>query len=260
VNDVNRFPETSESNNQLAVPMSVGIDLTVTAVSWTPANPATGTPVTFSATVKNVGTVATPAGTVVGVQFDVDGNEISWSDTDTQSLAPGATVTLTANSGPTGSSTWTASSGPHTVQAWVDDVNRFNDVNRNNNKLSVPLSVGIDLTVTSVTWAPASPASGAAVTFSATVQNVGTVATPVGTIVGVQFQVDGVEVSWSDTDTQSLAPGASVTVTANSGPHGSSTWSATSGTHSVLAWVDDVNRFNDVNRSNNTETVGLTVP
>jgi hypothetical protein len=240
--------------------MSVGIDLTVTAVSWSPANPASGTPVTFSATVQNVGTVATPPGTIIGVQFDVDGTEISWSDTDTQSLAPGASVTLTANSGPIGSSTWVAASGAHTIQAWVDDVNRMDDVNRNNNKLSVPLSVGIDLTVTAIRWSPANPTSGSAVTFSATVQNVGTVATPAGTIVGVQFDVDGTEISWSDTDTQSLAPGASVTVTANSGPIGSSTWTATSGAHSVLAWVDDVNRFNDVDRSNNQETVTLTVP
>jgi hypothetical protein len=260
VNDVNRFAESDENNNKLSVPMSVGIDLTVTSLSFTPTNPTSGTPVTFSATVQNVGTVATPAGTIIGVQFDVDGAQISWSDTDTQSLAPGASMTLTANSGPTGSSTWIASSGAHTIQAWVDDVNRMNDVNRNNNSLSVPLSVGIDLTVTGVSWSPASPTSGAPVTFSATVQNVGTVATPAGTIVGVQFDVDGVEIGWSDADTQSLAPGASVTLTANSGPTGGSTWPATSGTHSVLAWVDDVNRFNDVNRNNNQETVSLTVP
>jgi hypothetical protein len=66
---------------------------------------------------------------------------VSWSDTDTQSLAPGASVTLTANSGPSGIKTWNATSGVHTVQAWVDDVNRFNDVNRSNNKTQVSLSV-----------------------------------------------------------------------------------------------------------------------
>jgi hypothetical protein len=50
-------------------------------------------------------------------------------------------VTLTANSGPTGSSTWIAASGAHSVQAWVDDVNRFNDVDRGNNKTTVTLAV-----------------------------------------------------------------------------------------------------------------------
>src|SRR5260370_472583 len=112
-------------------------DLVITAVTVSPANVAPGQPptfsatvknqggaaVTFSATVQNVGAVATPAGVIVGVRFDVDGIAVSWSDTDTQSLAPGASVTLTANSGPSGKSTWSATAGVHTIQAWVDDVN-----------------------------------------------------------------------------------------------------------------------------------------
>ncbi|HWZ87997.1 MAG TPA: CARDB domain-containing protein, partial [Polyangiaceae bacterium] len=106
-----------------------------------PAHPTTGAPVTFSATVKNQGTLATPAGTIVGVRFDVDGAVATWSDTDTQSLAPGASVTLTANSGPTGSATWTATNGSHSLQAWVDDVNRLNDVNRNNQKFITGFSL-----------------------------------------------------------------------------------------------------------------------
>jgi subtilase family serine protease len=257
---VNRIAESNENNNKLSVPMSVGIDLTVLGVSWNPASFGPGAPITFSAVVQNVGTVATPAGTIIGVRFDIDGTAVSWSDTDTQSLPPGGMVTLTANYGPNGTSTWSATSGAHTLQAWVDDVNRLNDVNRNNNKFLFPISTGIDLTVTNVTWSPANPAAGQPVTFSATVQNVGSMATPSGTIIGVQFQVDGNEVSWSDTDTTALGPGGVVTLTANSGPSGSSTWTATSGAHAILAWVDDVNRLNDVNRNNNKDTVTLTVP
>jgi len=235
-------------------------DLVVTGVSWSPANVAAGQPATFSATVKNQGTGATPAGVIIGVGFSIDGTEVTWSDTDTQSLLPGASVTLTANSGPAGNSAWTAVSGPHSLLAWVDDVNRIAESNESNNKLSTPLTVGIDLTVTSISWIPGSPTRGNAVKFSAVVKNIGTVATPAGAIIGAQFDVDGTEVSWADTDTQSLAAGASVTLTANSGPGGSSTWSATSGTHTVLAWVDDVNRINDVNRSNNKLSVPLSVP
>src|SRR5258708_4831876 len=164
-------------------------DLIVTAVTVSPTNVAPGQLATFSATVKNQGTAATPAGVILGVQFDVDGIEVSWSDTDTQSLAPGASVTLTANSGPSGIGTWSATSGAHTIQAWVDDVNRFNDVNRSNNKFSVPLSVGIDLTVTSV--GPTAPPSGSPITFSAIVKNVGTLATPAGVIIAVAFSVNG---------------------------------------------------------------------
>jgi hypothetical protein len=64
---------------------------------------------------------------------------VSWSDTYAQSLPPGQSVELFANSGPSGMGTWTATAGTHTLQAWVDDVNRMDDVNRSNNKLVVAL-------------------------------------------------------------------------------------------------------------------------
>ncbi len=121
------------------MPLSIGIDLTVTSVG--PTTPPSGSPITFSAIVKNVGTVATPAGVIIGVAFSVDGSTVSWSDNYTQSLPPGQSVLLFANSGPGGSSTWTATAAAHTLQAWVDDVNRMNDVNRSNNKLVASLSV-----------------------------------------------------------------------------------------------------------------------
>ncbi len=126
------------------------VDVVVSDVSWTPADPVTGTGVTFKATVKNRGTIATPSGTVLGVSFKVDGKQVSWSDTYTSSLAPGASVTLTANSGPSGSAGWTATEGSHTVEAHVDDINRIAESDHTNNKLTAPLTVQ-DLTVTSFT-------------------------------------------------------------------------------------------------------------
>jgi fibronectin type 3 domain-containing protein len=118
-------------------------DLIVTSISWTPNPIAAGNQVVFSCVVKNQGTAATPAGTTIGVQFAVDGatSPINWSDTDTTSLAPGASVTLTANNGTNGVNYWPATSGSHTVQAWVDDVNRIAESNENNNKLTASFSV-----------------------------------------------------------------------------------------------------------------------
>jgi subtilase family serine protease len=238
-----------------------GPDLAVVSADFLPANVAAGQPATFRATVKNLGTAPTPGGTIIGVAFNVDGTLMNWSDTNTQALAPGASVTLTANSGPAGRSTWTATSGGHTLQAWVDDINRIAESDETNNKLSVPLSIGIDLVVTNVSWTQAAPGGvGAGTTFSATVKNQGSSATPAGTIVGVAFNIDGTLVSWSDNNTQSLAPGASVTLTANSGPAGRSTWTATAGSHALQAWVDDVNRFNDVNRNNNKFQSAISLP
>jgi hypothetical protein len=46
-------------------------------------------------------------------------------------------------------------------------------------------------------------------------------------------------------------PGASRTLTANAGVNGVATWTAVSGKKAIAAWVDDVNRLPDVDRSNN---------
>jgi subtilase family serine protease len=176
---------------------------------------------------------------------------VSWSDNNTAALAPGQSITVTANSGPSGSATWSPGAGPHSVEAWLDDVNRVGETNENNNKLTLPLAVGVDLTVTNIAWSPSFPSNGQPLTFSATIKNNGTVATQGGIQHGVRFEIDNQLVSWSDNSTASLAPGASRTVTANFGPSGTATWLATTGKHRLAAWVDDVNRLPDVDRSNN---------
>ena len=137
---------TSTASNEAAgTPSSTSLpDLIVTGISWTP-NPLTaaGNQVVFTAVIKNIGTGPTPSGTIVGVQFAVDGNEsvITWNDKDTTSLVAGGTVTLTATGGTNSINYWPATAGSHTVQAWVNDVDRFNESNLNNNKLTASFSV-----------------------------------------------------------------------------------------------------------------------
>ncbi|HEX8539274.1 MAG TPA: CARDB domain-containing protein, partial [Cystobacter sp.] len=94
-------------------------NLVVASVS--PLTVAPSSSVVFGATLKNTGTAATPAGVIHGVSFWVNGTQVSWSDTHTGSLAPGASVTLSANSGPTGTRVWTApgTAGTHTLVAIV---------------------------------------------------------------------------------------------------------------------------------------------
>jgi hypothetical protein len=113
----------------------------VVVTSAVPANGGTvtaGAPTTFSATVKNQGTGAVAAGTVIGVEFKINGVQVNWSDTYTSGLAPGASVTLTANNGPAGTATWTAGAAgtAYTLTATVDDVNRFAESNESNNILT----------------------------------------------------------------------------------------------------------------------------
>src|SRR6188472_1472168 len=109
-----------------------GIDLVVTSVSHVSA--VTGSNVVPSATVKNTGTVATPAGTILDVAFHIEGATV-WSDTNKASLAPGASVTLTANGGETGTNYWVATAGSHTLTANVNSVNRITETDKTNNKM-----------------------------------------------------------------------------------------------------------------------------
>ncbi|HVY25403.1 MAG TPA: CARDB domain-containing protein [Polyangiaceae bacterium] len=234
-----------------------GVDLVVTKVGWAPANATPGTPIQFTATVSNFGNTTKPAGIINGVAFRVDGNFVSWSDNNTAALAPGQSVTVTANWGPFNTAFWNTTAGAHSVEAWVDDVNRVAESNENNNKTNAPLVAGIDLTVTNIMFSPTNSGIGQPITFSATVKNEGNVATPAGTIIGVRFEVDGQLKTWSDTNTQSLAPGASRTLTANSGPQGVATWPNDGLIHRISAWVDDVARLNDVNRNNQKLTTRM---
>jgi len=265
-------------------------DLVVTDISWEPANPTPGSAVTLKATIKNQGTAATPAGVIHGVFFTFDDGAAGpsvWSDSHTASLAPGASVTLTANGGPAGS-IWTAVEGTHTVKAHVDDMERMVESDENNNILTAPITVSRavptptptatptptptvtptptpagrpDLVVTDISWEPANPTPGSAVTLKATIKNQGTAATPAGVIHGVFFTFDdgaaGPSV-WSDSHTASLAPGASVTLTANGGPAGS-IWTAVEGTHTVKAHVDDMERMVESDENNNILTAPITV-
>lgn len=115
-------------------------DLVVTALTWTPASPAPGDAVTFHAIVENRGGKPTPPATTIGVAFLIGGRRVSWSDTYEKSLAPGVSVALTANGGPSGPS-WKATAGKVDVTAWVDDVDRIAEGNETNNELTRSVTV-----------------------------------------------------------------------------------------------------------------------
>lgn len=117
-------------------------DIVVTDIYWEPENPMVGDDVVFYAVITNQGTGATPEGVVNGVQFQVDGNCVVWSDTDTTQLKPGESVTVASNSGPKGSGTWSATEGTHTILAWVNDTGRYAESDMQNNQLTKEMNVG----------------------------------------------------------------------------------------------------------------------
>ena len=269
IDDTSLITESNETNNtynkSITISGSTGTpDLVVTDITYSPASPSDGNAVMLSAVVKNQGTGATPAGSISGVLFTVDGTTVNWSDNNTSSIAAGASVTLTATGGPNSKATWTAVGGTHTLSAQVDDVNRIAESNETNNTYSESLTVGggattPDLVVTDITYNPATPQTGNEVTFSAVVKNQGTGATTAGTICGMLFSVDGTAVNWSDNYTSSIAAGASVTLTATGGSSSKTSWTATTGTHTFTALVDDINRITESNDSNNSYSESVTI-
>jgi CARDB len=105
-----------------------------------------GRNILFQVDVRNQGTSATPNGVILGVLFMVNAGAgfagVSWTDTHTTALGPGNSVTLTANSGPDADPYWVpAGVGGVTIRAWVDDPNRFPELNEANNILDVPVTV-----------------------------------------------------------------------------------------------------------------------
>ena len=126
-------------------------DLIVEDFTWEPANPQPGDQVIFTATIKNRGGTAVPAGVKLGLRFDMNGatvyrpnsNTMIWSDTHYSGLEPGASVNLTTNGGDSGVAYWTAGAeGIHTVRAYIDDGNLIAESNENNNTLTKEIAVG----------------------------------------------------------------------------------------------------------------------
>ena len=227
-------------------------DLIVTDVNWSPASPNEEDDVTFSAIVKNIGTAATMDGTINSVEFDVDGTIVDTSSYYKSSIPVGGTATITA------SSKWSATQGNHTVKAVVDSKNNIAEIDENNNSLSKNITVsplpGCDLVVTDISWSPENPTAGDKVTLSATIKNIGTIATP-SVKHEVEFSIDGAPASfYSDSYSSSLAPGASVTLTAGSG-----NWTAVDGSHSITAYVDYDNFINESRENNNALTKNVFV-
>ncbi|TQS28367.1 CARDB domain-containing protein [Microbispora sp. KK1-11] len=129
--------EQNENNNllnassSLVVAQAPGPDLQVLGVTPNPRNPAAGTPVTFTVSVKNRGTTATGATTVTRVA--VGGTTLNGS---TPSIAAGATVSVAV------SGSWTAADGGATITATADATGVVAETNENNNTFSQAIVVG----------------------------------------------------------------------------------------------------------------------
>ena len=247
---------------ELNITLNTGVpDLVITDVGWDPGLPADGDLMRFNATVKNNGSAPTPAGTVIGVNFEVDGVRVAWSDKSTEVLAPGESRVLVANDDPLDNSgQWVFDPGKNQIIAEVDDTNLIDERDEDNNALAEPLTndggggPGLpDLVITDIGWEPNNPVNGDEVRFNITVQNNGAAATPDGITIGGAFKVDGKTIAWTDNSSDALPAGATRTLEANGGPGGSTgLWIFDDTKTTVSVKIDDINRIVEEDETNNS--------
>ncbi|MFJ4682689.1 discoidin domain-containing protein [Streptomyces sp. NPDC088789] len=145
VDEANTVVEQNDTNNSFTAAGALVVrpvdsaDLVASPVGWSPDNPAAGSTVNFSITLKNQGTVASAGGAhpvTLTVLNESGGTVRTLTGTYTGSLAAGAT------SGPIALGSWTAVNGKYTVRTVIaDDANEL-PVKRANNSSTTPLFVG----------------------------------------------------------------------------------------------------------------------
>ena len=146
VDEANAVIEQDETNNSYTNPTALVVaqvassDLVAAPVSWTPGNPAAGNNVTFTAAIKNQGTVASAGGahSVTLTVADATTGAVvkTLTGSYTGAIASGATAT------PVNLGTWTAGNGKYTVKTVIaTDANEL-PVKQANNTSSQPLYVG----------------------------------------------------------------------------------------------------------------------
>ncbi|WP_432839609.1 discoidin domain-containing protein [Dactylosporangium sp. CA-092794] len=241
------FSNTGAPGGQVAELQAIGTmapnpDLVVTGVSWSPSSVNETTPITLSATVSNSGTAAAPATTV---NFALGGTVAGSAAVG--ALQAGASTTVTFNAG-------TRPIGTYPVSATVDPTNTVIEQNNDNNSLTAATSLvvtqapGPDLQVLSIASNPASPAAGAAVSFSVVVNNRGTTAVTATTVTRVA--VGGTTLN---ANTGTIGAGQSVTVAIPG------TWTAVAGGATIVATADATGVVAETSETNNSLSQSIVV-
>ncbi|MFB9276671.1 carbohydrate-binding protein [Cohnella cellulosilytica] len=231
---------------QILGTMAPNPDLTITGATWSPASPVETNAITLSATVRNAGSVASPA---TSVNFYLGSTLVGTASVGT--LAAGASTTVSANIGP-------KDAGSYSVTAVVDESNTVVETDNSNNSYtaSSPLVVGqvqsSDLIATA-SWTPGNPSAGNTVTFTVNVKNQGNIASAGGAH-GITLVLKNAAGATLQTFTGSyngaLAAGASANVVLG-------TWTAVNGSYTVTATVAaDANEV-AIKQANNTSTSSL---
>ncbi|MET7407391.1 discoidin domain-containing protein [Streptomyces parvulus] len=225
-------------------------DLEVTKLTTSPASPVESDEITVSATVRNGGAAASPAGKVA---LRLGGTKVATASVG--ALQAGAQSTVSASIG-------ARDAGSYELSAVADEPGEIIEQNETNNTYTRPEPLVVkpvqssDLVAATVTTSPSSPAAGDDVTFKVALRNQGTQDSAGGghALTLTLADSDGTTVkTLTGTHTGVIAAG-STSPAVSLGP-----WKAANGSYTVRVKVaDDANEL-PVKRENNTSTQPLFV-
>jgi hypothetical protein len=217
-------------------------DLTISALTWSPASPVETSAISLTATVRNIGDLGSGA---TNVNFYL-GTTLAGT-ANVGALAAGAQANVTANIG-------TRNAGSYQVTAKVDESNTVVEKNNTNNSFTASTNLVVSPVASSdlvpvVSWSPGAPGSGNTVTFTVAIRNQGTIASAGGAH-GITLNVlnaGGTSVrALSGSFTGAIAAGAT------SAPVNLGTWVAANGRYTVRTVLAvDANEL-PVKQANNT--------
>ncbi|HEY1178130.1 MAG TPA: CARDB domain-containing protein [Phytomonospora sp.] len=224
-------------------------DLTVTAVSATPASPVESDTITVSATVANIGELASGAS---AVNLYLGTEKVGTAGVG--AIGAGGQSTVSASIG-------TRPAGTYALTAKVDEANSVIEKNETNNSFTAASNLVVrpvqssDL-VASLSWTPNNPAAGNSVAFTVTVRNQGTVASASGAH-GITLTV----LNDSGGTVRTLTGSVSGVIPAggSAAPVALGTWTAANGRYTVrVVLAADANEL-PVKQGNNTSNTSLFV-
>ncbi|GAA1885563.1 discoidin domain-containing protein [Asanoa iriomotensis] len=238
---------SGSSNGQVSEFQVIGTpapnpDLTVTAMSASPASPIETDAITLSATVSNIGNAGSGA-TTVGLYLGTT----KVATANVGALAAGGQTTVTSNIGP-------RDAGTYQLVAKVDENNTVIEQSDANNtftggNLVVGQVQSSDLVAGSVSWSPNNPSAGQSVAFSVAIRNQGTIASASGAH-GITLTILNESGGTVQTLTGSFSGTIAAGATAPAVNLGS--WTAANGRYTIrVVLADDANEL-PVKRTNNT--------
>lgn len=225
-------------------------DLEVTQLATSPASPVESDEITVSATVRNSGAAAAPAGKVA---LRLGDTKVATASVG--ALQAGAQSTVSASIG-------ARDAGSYELSAVADEAGEIIEQNETNNTYTRPEPLVVkpvqssDLVAATVTTSPSSPAAGDDVTFKVALRNQGTQDSAGGSH-GVTLTLadsDGATVKTLTGTHSGVIAAGSTSPAVSLGP-----WKAANGSYTVKVKVaDDANEL-PVKRENNTSTQPLFV-